>query len=123
MRRLLPLLAVLALAACQQPQDAAQAPDAAPAAAPDPVMPADAPPQEEAPAEVAAPASPAAATGCAAEVGRAAADRLVQRCIAVTPATHPPCNTLNPCEMIRAEIERSCEIYGPGQTPPPECAA
>ena len=35
-----------------------------------------------------------------------AAQRLVDRCIAVSPATHPPCNVANPCEMIQGEIDR-----------------
>src|SRR5690606_30308357 len=42
--------------------------------------------------------------GCNAEIGRPAAARLVERCIRVSPATHPPCNAENPCEMIQEEI-------------------
>ena len=109
----LPILltaALLLVAACDQ-QAAPGAPDAAaPAAeaAPEPMMPADAPPQEEAVAPV-----EASSTAC----------RLVERCIAVSPATRPPCNVANPCQMIQDEIDRSCAMYGPGETKPAECAA
>ena len=122
-RTVLALMAVAALVAgCQQPADAPAA-DAAPAAGPPPEMPADAPPQEEVdPAEIAA-AATAAPGSCAAELGQAAAARLVERCIAVSPATHPPCNTANPCAMIQGEIDRACEMYGPGEARPAECGA
>lgn len=49
---------------------------------------------------------------CRAEIGTKAAAALVRRCRYVSPATHPPCNALNPCSMIRAEIERSCAMFG-----------
>lgn len=140
MRIVLLALAALALAGCQPPtvdKDAA-------VGAPEPVMPADAPPQEEAPPEAAAPPAvsatpaPAAPTpvrteprpqgtaplqGCAGEIGQDKAERLVKRCIAVSPATRPPCNVANPCELIRGEIERSCAQYGSGETRPAECSA
>ncbi|HYD28395.1 hypothetical protein [Brevundimonas sp.] len=122
-RTVLALMAVAALAAgCQQPSETPAA-DPAPAAAPPPEMPADAPPQEEVdPAVVAA--APAGEPGsCLGEVGEAAAARLVQRCIAVSPATHPPCNAANPCAMIQGEIDRACEMYGPGEARPAECGA
>jgi len=66
---------------------------------------------------------PAKASSCLSEAGKTAADRLVARCIQVSPATHPPCNVANPCEMIQGEIDRSCAMYGPGETKPKECAA
>ena len=122
-RTVLALLAVTAMvAACQQP---AETPAAAPAettAAP-PEMPADAPPQEEVdPAVIAA--VPAGEPGsCLAEIGAEAAAKLVQRCIMVSPATHPPCNTANPCAMIQGEIDRSCAMYGPDETKPSQCGA
>lgn len=140
MRIVLLALAAVSLAACQPP-----AGNKADAPAPEPVMPADAPPQEEAPAGAAISTPPVSATpaamaanpgrpeprpqtttplqGCAGEIGQDKADRLVKRCIAVSPATRPPCNALNPCELIRGEIERACEMYGPGETKPAECAA
>ena len=119
----LPILltaALLLVAACDQ-QAAPGAPDAAaPAAeaAPEPMMPADAPPQEEAVAPV-----EASSTACEQDQGPEAARRLVERCIAVSPATRPPCNVANPCQMIQDEIDRSCAMYGPGETKPAECAA
>ncbi len=58
---------------------------------------------------------------CKATIGDAAAQKLVDRCIAVSPATHPPCNAENTCEMIQGEIDRSCAMYGAGETKPAEC--
>ena len=126
-RTVVALLAVAALvAACGQP---AETPAAEPAGAalPPPEMPADAPPQEEVdPAVHAAPPAgePAGEPGsCLNEIGAAASARLVERCIAVSPATHPPCNAANPCAMIQGEIDRACEMYGPGEAKPAQCGA
>lgn len=119
-RTVLALAAAFALAACQQPavdQAAGTAPDAAPA----PVMPADAPPQEEVEGDLAG--EPGGEAGsCLAQIGPEASARLVQRCIAVSPATHPPCNAANPCAMIQGEIDRACAMYGPDETRPAQCA-
>ena len=60
---------------------------------------------------------------CLSEIGKTASDRLVERCIMVSPATHPPCNTANSCQMIQDEIDRSCAMYGPEEKKPAECAA
>ena len=117
---LVSLLAVLTLAGCED----ASAP-AAPAGTEVPiatseaevVMPLDAPPQEEPVAE----AGTGSETACAVELGQTASARLVERCIAVSPATHPPCNAANPCAMIREEIDRSCGMYEAGETRPAEC--
>ncbi len=59
-------------------------------------------------------AGAAAATprSCNREIGRAAAATLVRRCRDVSPATHPPCNALNPCALIRDEIARGCSMLG-----------
>src|SRR5690606_10573611 len=55
-------------------------------------------------------------------LGEAASARLVQRCIAVSPATRPPCNAANPCDQIQGEIDRSCAMWTrDGETPPKEC--
>lgn len=51
-----------------------------------------------------------ASRSCAEEIGAEAAQRMVQRCIAVSPATHPPCNAQNNCSMIQAEIDRNCQL-------------
>ena len=47
---------------------------------------------------------------CAEERGAKASAALVQQCIQVSPATHPPCNAQNSCAMIEAEIRRSCDL-------------
>ncbi|WP_271146375.1 hypothetical protein [Brevundimonas sp. NIBR10] len=97
----------------------AVAADSQPSAAPPILMPLDAPPQEE--------PLPDSAIGsgekaeCEAEIGADAAARLVERCIAVSPATRPPCNAANPCALIRDEIDRSCAMYEAGETRPAEC--
>ncbi len=110
-RTVVAFLAVAAfVSACQQPAETPEA-EAAGATAPPPEMPADAPPQEE--VDPALAVSPAGQPGsCLAEVGPDASARLVERCIAVSPATHPPCNAANPCEM-----------YAPGEARPAECGA
>ena len=115
------LLAVTALvASCERPAEAPATGTPAVEAAPE--MPADAPPQEEVdPAVALEPVG--APVSCLNDIGQAAAQRLVDRCIAVSPATHPPCNVANPCEMIQGEIDRSCEMYAPGEAKPAECAA
>jgi len=121
----LPILltaAVLLAAACspQSGESGAKADGAAPAAeaAPEPVMPADAPPQEEAVAP-----TEASSTSCTLDQGSDAAIELASRCTRVSPASHPPCNPENPCQMIQDEIDRSCAMYGPGETKPAECTA
>lgn len=54
---------------------------------------------------------------CDDEVGAAEPRRLVQQCTQVSPATHPPCNSANPCAMITAEIRRGCEMAGSAEAP------
>ncbi len=122
-RTVFALLAVTALvSACERPAEAPAAEPAAAAATPAPEMPADAPPQEEVdPAVALEPVG--APVSCLNDIGQTAAQRLVDRCIAVSPATHPPCNVANACEMIQGEIDRSCEMYAPGEAKPAECAA
>lgn len=123
-RTAIALMVVAALTAgCQRPAERAPEAEPAPAEAlPAPEMPADAPPQEE--VDPAAAVSPAGQPGsCLSTAGETAAARLVERCIAVSPATHPPCNVANPCEMIQGEIDRSCEMYAPGEAKPAECVA
>ena len=92
-----------------------------------PVMPEDAPPpgRGDAVGSAITPAAEAFRGGgrCSADIGEAKAATLVKRCIAVSPATHPPCNAQNPCALIQGEIDRSCAMYGPGETKPAECAA
>ena len=124
MRRVVLACIVIALlAGCQQPADAPAGPAAEPASAPTPVMPADAPPQEEVDPTAAAAATPASAVTCRDELGEVAAVKLVERCVAVSPASHPPCNPDNPCRMIQDEIDRACALWTREGNAPPECAA
>lgn len=123
--RLAPAFALLVglslLSACDKPAETpVDAVEVAPA--PTTLMPADAPPQEEVEPDL----SPVAAGmdgSCLSEVGAAASARLVERCIQVSPATHPPCNVQNRCALIQGEIDRSCAMYGPDESRPPECTA
>lgn len=129
----------LALAGCGQPQPTpAEGPSAGadaslsqepidavpitaePTPAPAPV----APPKPKTEPVVSKPAEPVGEPGsCLAEIGEARSKRLVERCIQVSPATRPPCNSANPCAMIQGEIDRSCAMYGPDEAKPKECAA
>jgi hypothetical protein len=52
----------------------------------------------------------ALAQSCEAEVGRDEAQTYVNQCLEVSPATHPPCNAENPCDLIWSEIERGCRF-------------
>ncbi|WP_374513043.1 hypothetical protein [Brevundimonas sp.] len=127
-RTILVLLGAALVAGCQPPTET---PEAAPPGVdlPAPEMPADAPPQEEIdpglPEDLAGRPSPAAATdgSCQSQIGEAAAARLVERCVMVSPATHPPCNVANPCALIQGEIDRACGFYGPDDAKPAECSA
>jgi predicted small lipoprotein YifL len=143
----------LALAGCGQPQPAPAEAPAADANTPLTQEPIDATPLKSTPAPTPsstpapAPAAPPAigpvekptsrttipeawdiksgdiAPSCLAEIGEARSKRLVERCIAVSPATRPPCNSANPCILIQGEIDRSCAMYGPDEAKPKECAA
>ena len=65
-----------------------------------------------------APQGPAAApstTGtCLNAVGIERSRQLVNECLQVSPATHPPCNAQNACAMIVDEIKRGCALIGQG---------
>jgi hypothetical protein len=94
------------------------APAANIAAAPAPV----AANEPAAPATGTAPAQSAATpVSCATEIGAAAAASKVKACLAVSPATHPPCNAANSCAMIDDEIARSCALFDGKGAPMPEC--
>ena len=98
-----PLFGFALLAACSP------APDEAPAPVPEaaqPDVPEAAPEMAvETPAEQEMAAEPAT---CADELGAEAAQVLVDQCLAISPATRPPCNAQNSCDMIRDEIRRGC---------------
>lgn len=90
-------------------------------------------------AEVAAPADAASASpvagasassapltdtdpvACSVSIGAAKAARMVKACLAVSPATHPPCNAANSCAMIEDEIARGCALLGDDAKGEPAC--
>ncbi len=112
-----PIIALAAfLAACTPPAETSGGEPAAATAEQTPVMPADAPPQEEVTAPV-----EASSTSCNLDQGADAAAELAARCTQVSPASHPPCNPNNPCQLIQDEIDRACGLYGPGETKPAQC--
>jgi DUF3011 family protein len=51
---------------------------------------------------------------CLHAAGEQKSKELVQQCLQVSPATHPPCNTANSCTLIKDEIKRSCQLLGAG---------
>ena len=129
--RPLSLLTALLIAACQPQADTpAESNPAAPATetaatqsrvAPQPVVAPE--PQASVPEgpDMAPVELPEADLSCRATLGEAAAANLVKRCIAVSPATRPPCNAANTCDLIQGEIDRSCAMYGPDELKPDEC--
>jgi hypothetical protein len=63
-----------------------------------------------------------AAPSCLETAGEDRAKAYVEQCIEVSPATHPPCNVVNPCELIIDEIKRGCAILvKAGDDVPPFC--
>lgn len=68
--------------------------------------------QQAPPAAAPETAAPAAEQTCLQERGADGAQELVDRCIAVSPATHPPCNADNSCALIQSEVDRGCEMLG-----------
>ena len=61
----------------------------------------------------------AQAESCWSERGDAAKS-LVEQCLDVSPATHPPCNAENACDLIESEISRGCGLLD-GKTRPKFC--
>jgi hypothetical protein len=53
---------------------------------------------------------PALAQSCRDEAGKAQAQSYVDQCLEVSPATHPPCNADNDCQVIIDEIIRGCDM-------------
>ena len=120
MRHILTLLALACLAACSpsSPKDMASENMASSSAA----VTEAARSSIEIPAAISSAASLPSDGTCLSEIGKAASNRLVARCIMVSPATHPPCNAANSCQMIQDEIDQSCAMYGPEEKKPAECA-
>jgi hypothetical protein len=58
---------------------------------------------------------------CSAEYGASGAKFLVEQCLAVSPATRPPCNAANSCAMMRNEIARGCALLGDQVRTTPQC--
>lgn len=63
-----------------------------------------------------------AAASCVEEIGREQAEALAEQCRMISPATRPPCNAENSCEMIRGEIARGC-AFGESDDNPDFCDA
>lgn len=59
-------------------------------------------------------------TSCLVSVGAKRSATLVNECLQVSPATHPPCNVANACSLIVGEIRRGCGMLG--QDAPGFCA-
>ena len=58
-----------------------------------------------------------AETACRVEIGARKAGELVKQCLEVSPATRPPCNAVNSCELIVSEIIRGCELLEAADRP------
>jgi hypothetical protein len=58
----------------------------------------------------AADATPAPDKPCRETAGAAKSKTLVEQCLEVSPATHPPCNAANACALIVDEITRGCAM-------------
>ncbi len=67
-----------------------------------------------------APTQTPADVPCSKSAGAKKADEYVQQCLAVSPATHPPCNASNSCELVIDEIKRGCAMIE--TNPPAFCA-
>jgi hypothetical protein len=59
-------------------------------------------------------AGPGVPQSCTDSAGKRKARELVDRCLQVSPATHPPCNAQNSCALIEDEIRRRCKLFGAG---------
>jgi hypothetical protein len=59
-------------------------------------------------------AAPSSTGTCLNAVGVERSRQLVNECLQVSPATHPPCNAQNACSLIVDEIKRGCALLGPG---------
>jgi hypothetical protein len=58
--------------------------------------------------------APSSKGTCLNAVGIERSRQLVNECLQVSPATHPPCNAQNACSMIVDEIKRGCALISQG---------
>lgn len=135
-RAAVPLLALaMILVACQpgpqtQPEEAAAASETAqpatpPPPAPRPTMTPEKEPRATIPEgpDMRPVPVPTSEQPCRDQIGEAAATALAERCRMVSPATRPPCNAANPCDLIQNEIDRSCALWERDGDTPAECTA
>lgn len=54
---------------------------------------------------------------CKKELGPRVAEKLVEWCLMVSPATHPPCNVFNQCGLILDEVVRGCLMLPEDEKP------
>ena len=54
------------------------------------------------------PALAADPASCLQSAGPKQSATYVEQCRSVSPATHPPCNAANPCDLMIDEIRRGC---------------
>jgi len=59
-------------------------------------------------------AAPSTSGTCLNAVGVERSRQLVNECLQVSPAIHPPCNAQNTCSLIVDEIKRGCAMIGQG---------
>jgi hypothetical protein len=59
-------------------------------------------------------AAPSSTGTCLNAVGIERSRQLVNECLQVSSATHPPCNAQNACSLIVDEIKRGCALIGQG---------
>ena len=62
-------------------------------------------------------AGPALAASCLQTAGAAKSRQYVRDCRQVSPATRPPCNAQNGCELIIGEIKRGCGFFTDAERP------
>jgi hypothetical protein len=59
---------------------------------------------------------------CRKAVGPDTSATYVRQCLLVSPATHPPCNPENPCDLIIGEIRRGCGLIHASVVQHPDAA-
>ena len=58
---------------------------------------------------------------CTNELGKTNSEILVKWCMNVSPATRPPCNSANSCDLIVDEIRRGCAFLKNDKNSPYYC--